>query len=229
VTEPVLAARELAVQQRRRVVVRGVSFQLRAGQALGVVGGNGSGKSTLLRTLVGLLTPGSGEVRVDGRPAAQALRHTPTAYFAGEATLPGFARAAAWGSLGTGSEVMSDRRRIRMLSRSTRQLLGLRTALGRAPLTLIVLDEPWEGLDPDATRWLSTTLEAKRDRGAAVVLASHRLPDLAGVCDKYLLLTGHAPVLLRAHEIARSGVVTAEQLRDAFDEARDRPTSVVTV
>jgi ABC-type multidrug transport system ATPase subunit len=225
----VLSARQLAVHRARRLVAHAVSFELRAGQALGVVGANGSGKTTLLRTLVGFVSPGSGEVRIDGRMPPEALRRAPTAYFAGEATLPGFVRASAWGSLGTGDVVMTDRRRIRALSRSTRQLLGLRTALGRHPLRLIVLDEPWEGLDPDATRWLSATLEAKRDRGAAVVLSSHRLHDLAGVCDKYLFLTGAVPTMMRAHDIARSGLVSAEQLIDAFDRARDQATAEIAL
>ena len=57
-----------------------------------------------------------------------------------------------------------------------------------------------------------------------MVLSSHRLHDLAGICDKYLFLTGPVPTLLRAHEIARSGVVTAEQLIEAFDYCRNRPT-----
>ena len=92
-----------------------------------------------------------------------------------------------------------------------------------------MLDEPWEGLDPDATRWLSATLEAKRDRGAAVVLSSHRLHDLAGVCDKYLFLTGAVPTLVRAHDIARSGLVSAEQLIDAFDRARDHATAAIAL
>ena len=225
----VLSVRQLSAHRSRRLVAQAVSFDLRAGQALGVVGANGSGKTTLLRTLVGFLSPAVGEVRIDGRRPPNALRAAPTAYFAGEATLPGFVRASAWGNLGTGEVIMTDRRRIRALSRSTRQLLGLRTALGRHPLRLIVLDEPWEGLDPDATRWLSATLEAKRDRGAAVVLSSHRLHDLAGVCDKYLFLTGAVPTLVRAHEIARSGVVSAEQLIDAFDRARDHPTTAIAL
>jgi hypothetical protein len=59
------------------------------------------------------------------------------------------------------------------------------------------------------------------------VLSSHRLHDLAGVCDKYLLLTGTAPTLLRAHEIARSGIVSAEQLLDAFDRAREQTTAAI--
>jgi len=224
VTDIVLSARDVSAHRHRRVLVRGVSFDLRAGQVLGVVGANGSGKTTLLRTLIGFIPPSAGEVRLDGRVPPGALREAPTAYFGGEATLPGFVRASAWGSLGAGDVVMTERRRIRALSRSTRQLLGLRTALGRHPLRLIVLDDPWEGLDPDATRWLSSILEAKRDRGAAVVLSSHRLHDLAGICDKYLFLTGPVPTLLRAHEIARSGVVTAEQLIEAFDYCRNRPT-----
>lgn len=225
----VLSVRQLSAHRSRRLVAQAVTFDLRAGQVLGVVGANGSGKTTLLRTLVGFLAPAAGEVRVDGRIPPAALRAAPTAYFAGEATLPGFVRAAAWGNLGTGEVVMTDRRRIRALSRSTRQLLGLRTALGRHPLRLIVLDEPWEGLDPDATRWLSATLEAKRDRGAAVVLSSHRLHDLAGVCDKYLLLTGGVPTLVRAHDIARSGLVSPEQLIDALDRARDHATEAIAL
>jgi ABC-2 type transport system ATP-binding protein len=229
VIDVILSVRQLSAHRSRRLVAQAVSFDLRAGQVLGVVGANGAGKTTLLRTLVGFISPATGEIRIDGRVPPAALRVAPTAYFAGEATLPGFVRAAAWGSLGTGEVVVTDQRRIRALSRSTRQLLGLRTALGRHPLRLIVLDDPWEGLDPDATRWLSATLEAKRDRGAAVVLSSPRLHDLAGVCDKYLFLTGAVPTLVRAHDIARSGLVSAEQLVDAFDRARDHATGTIAL
>src|SRR4029434_3293766 len=118
------------------------------------------------------LTAQAGEMRINGLTPRDAIARTGVAYFAGEATLPGSVRAAQWGSLGAGDEVTREKRRLRTLSRGTRQLLGLRTVLGRHPLGLIVLDEPWEGLDPDAGRWLSTMLETKRDRGAAGVLSS---------------------------------------------------------
>ena len=218
-----LSVRGLAVHYRTRLVFEDVSFELPAARSLGVIGANGAGKTTLLRTIVGCLTATAGEVRIDDRCPREALRNTRVAYFAGDATLPGFVRAAAWGTLGTGQAVTVDRRPLRALSRGTRQLLGLRTALGRHPLGLIVLDEPWEGLDADAARWLTATLEAKRDRGAASVLSSHRLHDLAGLCDAYLFLVNHRATLLQAHEIAQVGPVTAALLTDVFDRMRGGP------
>jgi len=216
----VLSVRALAAQYGRRLVFEDVTFDVGTGQCLGVIGANGAGKTTLLRTLVGCLAPVRGEVRINGLLPRDALSRTGVAYFAGEATLPGFVRAAAWGSLGNGDAVTNDRRRLRALSRGTRQLLGLRTVLGRQPLGLVILDEPWEGLDPDAARWLTTTLEIKRDRGAGVVLASHRLHDLAGLCDLYLLLVRNRSVLVKAHELAPAGALTPDVLAEVFDKLR---------
>ena len=215
-----ISIRDLSFQYGPRLVFQGVSLDLAAGQAAGVIGPNGSGKTTLLRTIAGCLTQRSGEIRINGLTPRSALGRTGVAYFAGDATLPGPVRAAKWGGLGNGDAVTPDRRRIRALSRGTRQLLGLRTVLGRHPLGLIVLDEPWEGLDPDAGRWLSTMIETKRDRGAAVVLSSHRLHDLAGLCDVYLFLLPHRATVVRAHEIAPVGPVTADLLVNVFDKLR---------
>jgi ABC-2 type transport system ATP-binding protein len=220
----VLSVRELAIHYGRRLVFERVSFDVAAGQSLGVIGPNGAGKTTLLRAIVGCLRPRAGEVRIQGLLPSDALERTGVAYFAGDATLPGFVRASRWGSLGNGDEVMPDRRPIRALSRGVRQMLGLRTVLGRQPLGLIVLDEPWEGLDPDAARWLTAILETKRDRGAAVVLSSHRLYDLAGLCDSYLFLLAPRARLLRAHDIAQVGPVTPALLTDVFDTLRAAAT-----
>jgi ABC-type Na+ transport system ATPase subunit NatA len=84
-----------------------------------------------------------------------------------------------------------------------------------------VLDEPWEGLDVDGSRWLTSTLESKRDRGAAVVVSSHRVDDVAGLCDAYLLLLPQEVVLIQAHELAPVGVVTPTLLADAIQRLRD--------
>jgi len=216
-----VAVRTLAVACGRRRVFDQLSFTLGAGQCLGVIGQNGAGKTTLLRTIAGCIVPAQGEIRISGLTPRDALKRVGVAYFAGEATLPGFVQACAWGTLGTGEPVTPDRRPLRALSRGGRQLLGLRTVLGRHPLGLILLDEPWEGLDPDAARWLSATLESKRDRGAAVILTSHRLHDLAGLCDAYLFLLPHRSELLKAHEIAPVGPVTPALLENVFETLRD--------
>ena len=219
-----LSVRGLAMHYRRRLVFHEVSFHLAAGQAAGVIGPNGSGKTTLLRGIAGCLTPRSGDIRIHGLVPRDAIARTGIGYFAGEATLPGTVRAARWGRLGAADDITRENRRLRTLSRGTRQLLGLRTVLARHPLGLIVLDEPWEGLDPDAGRWLSTMIETKRDRGAAVVLSSHRLHDLAGLCDVYVFLLPHHATVLRAHDIVSVGSVTAEHLTGVFDRLRGGAT-----
>ena len=69
-------------------------------------------------------------------------------------------------------------------------------------------------------------IETKRDRGAAVVLSSHRLHDLAGLCDDYLFLLPQRVVLLKAHEVAAVGPVTPALLTDVFDRLRGGATSL---
>ncbi|MBI4264917.1 MAG: ATP-binding cassette domain-containing protein [Acidobacteria bacterium] len=222
---PVLMARDLAARYGRREVFHGLSLQVAGSRSLGVLGPNGAGKTTLLRVLAGLRTPSQGEVRIRGLEPRDAVGRTPVAYFAGETTLPGAVRASAWSALATTDPITPEHRPIRTLSRGARQVLGLRTVLGRHPLALILLDEPWEGLDPDAARWLSTTIEAKRDKGAAIILASHYFQDLAGVCDAYLFLVGSPPTLLQAHEISPVGPVTAALLIDVYDKLRGGPAT----
>ena len=74
------------------------------------------------------------------------------------------------------------------MTRGQRQLVGLQAGLERRAFELVVLDEPWEGLDPQGSEWLAGCLDDCRSRGAMVVLSSHRLADLAGVCDSYAFL-----------------------------------------
>ena len=216
-TDAFIVADAVSARYGRREVFQQLSFEVSANHSLGVIGPNGAGKTTLLRMIAGLLAPSQGELRVRGLRPRDALARVNTAYFAGDFTLPGSVRACDWGSLATGDTLTPERRRIRTLSRGTRQLLGLRTVLSRPHLGLVVLDEPWEALDPDASRWLSRTIEAKRDRGAAVVLASHDLYDLAGVCDAYLFLVNRRGTVWRAHELSPVGPVTAATLADVLE------------
>lgn len=216
-SEVVVTARDLSARYGRRDVFQGVSFEVAQNQSLGVLGANGAGKTTLLRLMAGLLSPSGGDLRVRNTAPRPAVARLNVAYFAGDFTLPGSVRACDWGTLATGDALTPERRRIRTLSRGTRQLLGLRTVLSRPHLGLVILDEPWEALDVDASRWLSRTLEAKRDRGAAVVLASHDPHDLADVCDAYLFLANRRSAVFKAHELAPTGPVTPALLAGVLE------------
>ena len=216
-TEALLTVTDMSLHYGRREVVRELTFEVASNQVIGIIGPNGAGKTTVLRSIAGLMSPSKGDVRVRGMPPRRAVARANVAYFAGDFTLPGSVRACHWGSLATGEPITPERRRIRTLSRGTRQLLGLRTVLSRAHLALVVLDEPWEGLDVDGAHWLSRTIEAKRDRGAAVVLASQDPNDLAGVCDLYLFLVNRRGSLYKAHELSSAGPVTPATLANRLD------------
>ena len=216
-TEAFLSVGNMCLRYGHREVVHELTFELASNQVLGIIGPNGAGKTTVLRAIAGLISPSRGEVRVRGMPPRRAVARINIAYFAGDFTLPGSVRARQWGSFATGEPITPERRRIRTLSRGTRQLLGLRTVLSRAHLALVVLDEPCEGLDGDGVHWLMRTIEAKRDRGGAVVLASHDPNDLAGMCDLYLFLVNRRGSLFKAQELSSTGPVTPAVLGNMLD------------
>ena len=228
-SDVLISVRDLSARYGRREVFHSLSFDLSGNQSLGVIGPNGAGKTTLLRVMVGLQPPSNGDLRIRGMQPRHAVARVGVAYFAGDFTLPGSVRACDWGSLATGDAITPERRRIRTLSRGTRQLLGLRTVLARPHLGLVVLDEPWEALDVDASRWLSRTLEAKRDRGAAVVLASHDPHDLAGICDLYLFLVNRRGTLFKAHELSAVGPVTPAVLANVLERLQVDATAPLRV
>jgi ABC-2 type transport system ATP-binding protein len=200
----------------RRMAVRDVTLNVGAAEIVGLVGPNGAGKTTLLRVLAGLVRLSSGVVRI-----SDASR---VAYFGGEHTIPGEVSARRWSSFWRARDLSQvTRRRFGVLSRGTRQRLGLEATLSAAGGGLLLLDEPWEGLDPDAARWLSDALIAQRALGTGVLVSSHRIHDLAAVCDRCEFLIDGV--------VSESGVVCsataepgerADLLLHAFDAARGK-------
>ena len=88
--------------------------------------------------------------------------------------------------------------------------------------SLVLLDEPWEGLDPDASRWLSDALAGLRASGHAIIVSSHRIHDLAPTCDRCDAMVGGRI----AASVACGGLGHDERVRqlfDVFDRARGRP------
>lgn len=219
---PLLSVNGLAKQYDGKRVLSGVTFSAGKGEAIGVIGPNGAGKTTLLRIVMGLLRADGGWVRLDGEPVASALARFRAAYFAGESTLPPGVSARAWRTLFYDADEGGETRPFRLLSRGTRQLVGLRTLFSVSGIRLIVLDEPWEGLDPDASRWLTEAMRARRDAGVTILVSSHRLHDLAGVCDRYVFLDRGFATIVTGEAVARNGVVTGDGLLAVFDAVRGR-------
>jgi len=218
---PLLTIHNLEKKYGRRRVLRDVSFTVSSGEAVGLIGPNGAGKTTLLRIVVGLQAADAGVVHLGSAEIRDALRHVRVGYFAGEPTVPASVRSRNWRSLFHDVGRCCENRPVRDLSRGTRQLLGLRTVFGLPALRLIVLDEPWEGLDPDAARWLSEAIRARRHAGAAVLVSSHRLHDLAGTCERFAFLDHGRVSVLTARDVRESGgAVTGDSLLGAFDLVR---------
>lgn len=186
----------------RHQVLSQAWLQVRAGEVVGLIGANGAGKTTLLRIAAGLVRPDGGSVRwapmQDDEPAR--IR-----YYGGEMTLPPSVPARRWASLF--HVAVDDRRRIGQLSRGSRQILGLRVLLSGNEADLVLLDEPWEGLDPDGSAWLTDTVRRWRSDGAAIMISSHRLYDLDSVCTRFLLL-----------ESGRCHAVADRELRPRVDQ-----------
>ena len=174
--------------------VDGVSFQLQPGELLTVFGPNGAGKTTLLRMLAGVMRPNSGHVRVAGAPADVASRdwrhrvgivsHQSLLY--GPLTITEnllfYGRLFGLADLKTriperlASMGLSDRARtpVRELSRGLKQRVALARALLHDP-EVVLLDEPYTGLDPHASAVLREQLASLKDGRRTVVLVTHNL------------------------------------------------------
>jgi ABC-type multidrug transport system ATPase subunit len=218
----ILSLHDVAKGYDDRRVLSGVTFSVGAGEAVGVIGPNGAGKTTLLRIAMGLVRPDRGWIRLDGESVHSALPRLPVAYFAGESTIPPAVRVRSWRNLFHDADERGENRPFAVLSRGTRQLLGLRTVFSVSGLRLIVLDEPWEGLDPDASRWLSEAMRARRDAGTGILLSSHRLHELASVCDRYLFLNRGIATPVSARAVAPGGLMSGDALLATFDLVRGR-------
>ena len=218
----ILSLNEVVKRYDDRRVLSGVTFSVGRGEAIGVIGPNGAGKTTLLRIAMGLIHADSGWIRLDGEPIHAAFGHVPVGYFAGESTIPPSVRVRSWRNLFHDVDDRGENRPFGLLSRGTRQLLGLRTLFSVSGLRLIVLDEPWEGLDPDASRWLSEAMRARRDAGTGILVSSHRLHELAGVCDRFIFLNRGLAIPVSARAVSRDGLLSGDALLAAFDVVRGR-------
>jgi ABC-2 type transport system ATP-binding protein len=189
------------------VALDGVSFGVPEGRIVGFVGRNGAGKTTAMRIALGVLDADEGEVRWRGAPVDTASRRR-FGYMPEERGLypkmrvleqlvylarlrgmaKGDARASAGRLLETLEVVGDPGARVESLSLGNQQRVQLAAALVHRP-EVLVLDEPFSGLDPVGVDVLSGVLRrAARSEGAAVVFSSHQLDLVERLCDEVVLI-----------------------------------------
>ena len=221
--------RELRVVRGGRVVLPGISLDVRRGTVTGLLGPSGSGKTTLIRAIVGVQRVAGGTVSVLGAPAGEAslrkrvayMTQTPAVYadltvrenlryFADVLGAP-HSRIASVISVVDLSE--HEDQAVSTLSGGERARVSLATALLAEP-ELLVLDEPTVGLDPVLRRDLWNTFHALAEDGATLLVSSHVM-DEADRCDELVLLRdGEVVAAATPAELReRTG---AESLDDAF-------------
>ena len=188
------------------VALDGVDLDVAPGEVHGLVGPNGAGKTTLLGLLLGLARADEGDLELLGSPVRRtlALPDGVAGFVDGPGLYPALSARQNLAALarlrGEGTDAIADaleqvgltavaEDRVRGFSLGMRQRLGLAAALLSSP-RLLVLDEPANGLDPAGTRHVHRVLARLAAQGAAVVLSSHRMDDLATVCSEVTLLAG---------------------------------------
>lgn len=179
-----------------------MTFDVRAGELFGFVGSNGAGKTTAMRIALGVLTSDAGEVRWDGEPITFATRRR-IGYMPEErglyprmkvgeqlgylGRLHGMTRKAARDSATAWMERLgvAERRNddVLELSLGNQQRVQLAGALVHDP-AILILDEPFSGLDPVAVDVMRAVLAEKRDQGVPVVFSSHQLDLVERLCDR---------------------------------------------
>jgi ABC-type multidrug transport system ATPase subunit len=186
-----------------RAVLRDVSFSVRRGEVLGLIGPNGAGKTTLFECLAGILPSDGGAISRNKQALAPGQRKSALFYLPDGVT-PWAQQSVNW-ALGfferlyaapvKAAELLNMLKleslrnaRIGSLSKGERKRLLL--ALGLlTPQSLLMLDEPFDGLDLRQTRDVMVLLRSQAERGRTLMLSIHQLVDAARVCDRLILLS----------------------------------------
>ncbi|MEU6481281.1 ATP-binding cassette domain-containing protein [Streptomyces sp. NPDC047017] len=211
--------------------VEDVTFDVRAGRVVGLLGRNGAGKTTTLRMLLGLAAPTAGSATVFGRPYAELpeAAHRIGVSMDGIGALPGVTGRRdlkIWaGMLGLPARRVDEvLERVGLGDRADRKIKGYSTgmkqrhALASALLAdpeLLVLDEPANGLDPDGIRWLRVFLRSLADEGRTVLISSHLLAEVEQTVDDVVIIQKSLRYSGPLADLTRGGEV---RLEDRFFE-----------
>lgn len=225
VPESVLEVSGLTKRYRNRVALEDASFTVGAGQVHGILGPNGSGKTTCLHLVTGLLAPDAGEVLIAGIPVRDKLSRAQLGMAPDDLPLPASLTGQEYlrfhdrmrrrSDTGVAAELAEALgldgeldRQITEYSHGMKRKLQVVAAIMHLP-DLLVLDEPFRGLDPDAATTLRSLITVYTAQGGAVLVATHDMLRAERDCDQVTILhrgvtvgQGAPAALCRDHAVA---------------------------
>jgi ABC-type multidrug transport system ATPase subunit len=200
-----LQVRHLTKRYGALTALSDVSFSIRPGEVLGLIGPNGSGKTTLFECLAGVLPFDEGAINAGDRTLSAAQRSS-ILFYLPDAIAPWPAQSVRWalryaiGFFGGRANLYDDVVRrfdlapildaaIGTLSKGQRKRALLAIGL-LTPQPLLLADEPFEGLDLRQTREVASALREHAAAGRTLFLSIHQISDAARMCDRFILLSG---------------------------------------
>jgi ABC-2 type transport system ATP-binding protein len=201
----VLTVSHLTKRYGRLTALDDVSFSIRPGEVLGLIGPNGSGKTTLFECIGGVLPPDAGRLLAADTPMT-AEQRSASIFYLPDTIAPWPSQTVRWAidfTIGFFGGRSRDRAavvrqldleplldaRIGTLSKGQRKRALLAIGL-LAPQPILLADEPFDGLDLRQGREVARTLRAHAAAGRTLVLSIHQISDAARVCDRFVLLSG---------------------------------------
>ena len=193
--------------------VSGVNLRVRQGAVLGLLGPNGAGKTTTIRMVMNILVPDAGKILVLGKPVSDETRDS-IGYLPEErglyprmkvraliiflAALHGLSEAEAGRRAGEWLERFElgewSEKKIVDLSKGMQQKVQFITSVIHRP-PIVILDEPFSGLDPVNAATIKDVMLEMRDQGSTVILSSHRMEQVEKMCDSICLINHGRSVL----------------------------------
>lgn len=197
----ILSIEGLSKSYGRKKILEGISFDVNKEEILGLVGCSGAGKSTLIKILIGFLSPSSGRVHVyssSRHPIGFSMQNNSIYdslsvrqnlfYFSNLYNIPRkIARERIYGLLEMLQLKEYERVIVKNLSGGTKKRVDIACALLGDP-DILILDEPFLGLDPALVRSLLSFLKLLHENGKTLLISSHQLDVLAEICTQFVLL-----------------------------------------